>query len=799
MLCRSNGWTVAPRRLVSADGVLDLPVTVTAVPDRASWREVIGPVVPDEPALDAALIAEAAGELEELERVVARAAPTRWPDATDRHALSWLGDMLETRRRGRIPSHAVARLAEQARRSPGLRGRRPDRRLGVRIDATVPAFDGEHSVRVVCADESSDGAEPVLDRWTRVSSDRAARRFTVVPRNGGWAPSLDVMVSPLPIRDLSARLAALAQDLATPSGVAVVPEASDGAITIALRSHPAAEATGELFAEDVTTRMRVEVAVDDGPFEPVGVGAVLTWAGSERSPLRFGSRHRFRVCPVDLAGNVVDGAESIVDAGRYLRREALDPPIIDGAADGAALRCVVRSDGDGTALGDEPAWIVARPHVAPATAARHGVEAPEPGTLVPGTLVPDPAAAGLAILGLNDDPTPVVVPYTGGAAKAPLRLVVRAAVADDVVDDSAVSIDHEPGSALVELLVPPAVEAEFDIASPVAGDALRHLHVGELPPATLLDGTALLRCRRRRVSVVHAVQRPRRAACVVDGPRLEPAPRRDDTAIRCSATFDVDGASTGVLHVDARWKDIVDSESGPLHSVAGSARLVSTTVGRRTDLVDLAVRHELHDTRRRTVTLRAIAVSRFGEHFDVDPSALERPGDELVVHVPNRGRPPVLPILASDDVGGPCDREVRVAIRRPWLATGDGELLGVVVRGPAAGAPWEVTSPASSWWELDDAIGSVDAGHVLAATDVVTAVPVPGAPSRSKVGVAGLPVRFDEALDQWVADIRLAVPERAVLHLALVRYQPLSVRGCHISAITEVVVAPRRVRTETSV
>ena len=240
----------------------------------------------------------------------------------------------------------------------------------------------------------------------------------------------------------------------------------------------------------------------------------------------------------------------------------------------------------------------------------------------------------------------------------------------------------------------------------------------------------------------------------------------------------------GRLHVDARWTDVVDDGHGPLRSRRQrrawprrpSAR-TPTVAESAPRVLDTRCRHAASRAGHRRLTFRrALRCRRVG---------IERPGDEVVVHVPNRGRPPVLPILASDDrsTSGPGG----TGGDRPAVV-GDGpeELLGVVVRGPAAEWSWEVTSPASSWWQLDDAIGSVDAEHVLAATDVVRAVPVPALRADRRSASPVLPVRFDEALDAWVADLRLRRPGAS---RAAPRAGPLSAasryRGCHISAITE--------------
>ena len=133
-----------PRRLVSADGALDLPLTITSSVESVEWPRcgaTSGALTAD--------IAEAARELDELERSLASFSPTAWPNVGDAAALGALGEMVATRRRGRIPVSAIARLV---RRAPAAREGDAAVRLRLRIDATVPRFDGEHPVRVVAGD-----------------------------------------------------------------------------------------------------------------------------------------------------------------------------------------------------------------------------------------------------------------------------------------------------------------------------------------------------------------------------------------------------------------------------------------------------------------------------------------------------------------------------------------------------------------------------------------------------------------------------------------------------------------------
>ena len=96
-----------PRRLVSADGSIELPLTINSTDVRSISHATSST---DTMAAD---IAEAAGELAELERSMARFSPTAWPTVGERAALAVLGDMVVTRQRGRV------RACPDSRSRPG--------------------------------------------------------------------------------------------------------------------------------------------------------------------------------------------------------------------------------------------------------------------------------------------------------------------------------------------------------------------------------------------------------------------------------------------------------------------------------------------------------------------------------------------------------------------------------------------------------------------------------------------------------------------------------------------------------
>ena len=742
-----------PRRLVSADGSLDLPLTITSTADSMVWPPC-GALAAD--------IAEAARELDDLERSMARFSPTAWPGAGDATALGVLGEMAATRRRGRIPVGAIARLVRGAPERPDV-----DHFIGagVRIDATVPGFEGEHAVRVVAADRRVlDGPVRVEQPWTQVRRDQSG--WIVVPRDGGRRYRPEVTLTHVPVAELSEAVVGLAEELATagPDHRVVLPQLDDGTFTLAMRlGPPDDESDCVLHAEDVTRGIRAEMAIDGGSSHPIGEGAVVTWEGADGAGPRYGDHVRFTVRAVDLAGNEMDGSDEVVSHGRYLRRSAVDAPAIVGIAADEILDVIVRSDGDGRTIGPGVEWTIVPPELDPRAATRHGVEPSS-----------DPAAAGLALIGLPGRSQPVVIPFASAGSKYHLRLSIRAATGDEVMGDDVV-VDHDVASDLVELLVPPGVATSFELASPVAGAALQDLYVGDLPPSTLLDGSAVMRCRRRRVSVLHAVQRPARVPTVVDGPTVE-VPQDDRLPVALRAAYEVDGRSTGQLFVDARWTDLLDDGCAPVRHAGGRQRVTSIDVGADQTVAQASAVLDL-DRRRRSLALRPVASSRFAEHFEVDENEVQRRGDEFIVVVPNRERPPAVHVVSSEHRSGSGIWHVRLALARPWFVTGPEERLGVVVHRKRS--RWSPSS--GSWWEVDDARGPLTAEQALAGTEVTDVTD----------SVLGVPVCFDEAIDAWVADVELAVPDRAVVHLAVARFQPVSAPGCHLSAVTELVLEPR--------
>ena len=92
--------------------------------------------------------------------------------------------MVVTRQRGRVPADAITRLAQRS----AVADHGDVEQFGLRIDATVPRFEGEHAIRVVGADgRALDGPVQVEQPWTRVRSMGRAGASCPATAGGGIA------------------------------------------------------------------------------------------------------------------------------------------------------------------------------------------------------------------------------------------------------------------------------------------------------------------------------------------------------------------------------------------------------------------------------------------------------------------------------------------------------------------------------------------------------------------------------------------------------------------------------------
>ena len=235
--------------------------------------------------------------------------------------------------------------------------------------------------------------------------------------------------------------------------------------------------------------------------------------------------------------------------------------------------------------------------------------------------------------------------------------------------------------------------------------------------------------------------------------------------------------------------------------------------------------HEFGDTKHRLVHYRFRASTRFREYFSPDELAPLPASDdpalpiddgrstvspEVDVHVPNTSLPApplvhsVIPLFRWEEGTEPAQplarrrtrrTGVRVYLERPWFSTGADEQIGVVL---AIGARPETTR-VSQWGADPFWIGSaVEDREVLQLTQFLAAV---GWDDYDSVaGPSGKPEQYPSAEDpnvrvwvvpyrpqynqdrrKWFVDIGFPARFWPFVQLALVRYQPYSVPGRHIS------------------
>jgi hypothetical protein len=243
-----------------------------------------------------------------------------------------------------------------------------------------------------------------------------------------------------------------------------------------------------------------------------------------------------------------------------------------------------------------------------------------------------------------------------------------------------------------------------------------------------------------------------------------------------------------------------------------------------------AQRHDFGDTKYRKISYTFAAVSRFREHFlDLLPSLSEGKAGaakvsftreytkEAVIlssarpHVPKvKYCVPTFQWERKEDqhaiISRRCGGGIRVFLDRPWFSSGDGELLGVVIR--PGGVPLNETNeednrfrPFVTQWGLDPLVrssGTIKAAPTLSdfrdterkqgdvyLDELPKPVGTADLGAMEPLQVAGYKPVFDKERKMWFADVVLD-PGAAYfpfIRLALVRFQPNSIGGMHLSPV----------------
>ena len=324
----------------------------------------------------------------------------------------------------------------------------------------------------------------------------------------------------------------------------------------------------------------------------------------------------------------------------------------------------------------------------------------------------------------------------------------------------------------------------------------------------------------RTLVLVHAVQQP------LEIPEMQAADASaralGDTVAPVSMTIAIDAKSTQKLDLRADWIDTIDDPGPnpdaplPPKSVPNEMQLAEQQVVDPTqDTFKPVVAHAFGDTKHHFVTYTPTASTRFREYFPATdeivanlnrPTATEAPLP-ISIHVPSSARPAAPKVLYLMPLfqwqhGGTATKPTatrsgagfRVYLDRPWYSSGDGELLGVVLRPPSVGvhsAEADALKKYTSEWGMDPLWPSspmvpLAKGNFKGfAPELPPAVKIRLAEVAQDVDVVGYEPQFDAARNLWYCDILLdpATAYFPMVRLALVRFQPHSIAGVHISPV----------------
>ena len=444
----------------------------------------------------------------------------------------------------------------------------------------------------------------------------------------------------------------------------------------------------------------------------------------------------------------------------------------------------------------------------------------------------DPIARGAALSGLPGAPSEVArVSFWPAGAAWPEGRSFRIRLAAGTG-----APQWDSGARVLSVFLPPAETAEVDLSSYLDEADLELMGVWqwveERDPSNKaeLKRRALQGCHWmitpcRRLTLLHAVQRPLVAPAFH---RLTATRAPHDTGVSLvdDQPMPIDGKSTLRLDLEARWIDPVDSPGEPTWReipVQAHAATLAIAPDQTRLPIHGQIRHELGDTKRRTVFYQAVATTRFREYFPFSDAEIRsgarpitRVSSAVAVEIPSSS-PPLAPEVlyvvplfewsefrrGRETVRVRRGNGLRVYLKRGWFSSGAGELLGVVfqqegygdlpfVRVPQRPLASYVTQwgtdpitnvgPAAgpSWQEMRSAFQSaVYVGENLDLREAETNATLP------PVAVAGHEVRLDRERNLLCCD--LEIDARAYympfVRLALARVQPHSVSGMHLSPI----------------
>jgi hypothetical protein len=361
------------------------------------------------------------------------------------------------------------------------------------------------------------------------------------------------------------------------------------------------------------------------------------------------------------------------------------------------------------------------------------------------------------------------------------------------------TIEQDRRTITIEL--GPAEQATIDIVSCPTSNDVPRLGIAHWAGATtdpshdvnlsVYRGRNPMVTPPRPMTVIHAVQRP----LIDPGGRLE-AKRdvRDTHAILDAHDLEIHIPSTGRMDISGSWTELNDVPSArPTYSTR-NAHVGSYDIEHLPHYQLPEIRQEFGDTRRRRVTYKVTAVSRFRNCFETilakDPQACTVKGVLEVCDVPSSARPPapalryLMPAFRwtrdGDVSSGFRSRRhgggLRVFLERPWFVSGEQERLAVIA-WPDATVPTALAlrhlsvAGQDPTWNTASPQGVLTPAHFGAASIAQAYL----RECNRFVSAALYPVSFDEEVDCWSADIDLAPLIQSsyfpFVRLSLARYQ----------------------------
>ena len=313
--------------------------------------------------------------------------------------------------------------------------------------------------------------------------------------------------------------------------------------------------------------------------------------------------------------------------------------------------------------------------------------------------------------------------------------------------------------------------------------------------------------------ITHATQLPDLAPNLYSASLTRTA---DDSTVKFKAIISADGATTGSVDLLASWEDWVEPTSvgqSPTKRVKPPVTLGTKIIAPSSTINDqeeLDGVFDFHDKSYHDLTISLRANARFASYFPDSPpksttssttlkkaalSTTTPPRPGLMYAVPN--------FITIDNPGKPVGAYVgftrtrlggvRLLFRPGWWATGNGELLGVVIgtnsdpnAGESAG-DYVTTVGLDPIFSGEDTLNAdlLRADFAFAvgdAVDLTVPIPDPTNPDKisTKIKATVVPhaIIYDGTRNLWYSDISIrktyleAYGYRAMFAVAVVRYQP---------------------------